>query len=97
MPSIVTLVASVVRQFSTTGCPRSMFSGSAVMLAVGAGRELGALPFAGGCGASFFLQPVAARSAKAALATTVFQTVTRVSIIVVLLLKLYEYRITTKV
>ena len=37
MPSIDTAVASVVRQFSTTDWPRSIASGSAVSVAVGAG------------------------------------------------------------
>jgi hypothetical protein len=37
MPSIVTDVASVVRQFRTTDWPRSIASGSAVRFAVGAG------------------------------------------------------------
>src|SRR4051794_619539 len=45
-PSIETEVASVVRQFNTTDCPRSTASGSAVRLAVGAG--LGGAVAAGG-------------------------------------------------
>ncbi len=36
MPSMVTMVALVVRQFRTTDWPRSMAAGSAVMVAVGA-------------------------------------------------------------
>src|SRR5579875_2303531 len=41
MPSIDTLVALVVRQFNTTDWPRSIASGSAVRVAVGAGPVAG--------------------------------------------------------
>ena len=43
MPSMETEVASVVRQLSTTDWPRSMASGSAVRVAVGAGVGVSAV------------------------------------------------------
>ena len=60
MPSMVTVVALVVRQLRTTVWPSSMASGSAVMEAVGAGagaggagpRALGSMPLV------FLWQPV---------------------------------------
>src|ERR1700722_1874238 len=62
MPSMVAEVAFCVRQLRTTDWPRSMASGSAVIVAVGAGgggvgagpRALGSMPLA------FLWQPVTA-------------------------------------
>src|SRR6185437_7290286 len=62
MPSMVTLVASVVRQLRTTDWPRSMASGSAVRFAVGAavGVVVGALA-EGLTGAVLWWQPARAK------------------------------------
>src|SRR6266702_347030 len=66
MPSIVTEVASVVRQLSTTDWPRSMASGSAVRLAVGAGVGVAVGPRLDGLTAFDFLwHPVIAARATA--------------------------------
>ena len=57
MPSMVTVVALVVRQLRTTDWPRSMASGSAVRVAVGAGSVVAAAagPSAGGVDAAGLL------------------------------------------
>src|SRR5665213_4120624 len=62
MPSMVTVVASVVRQLRTTDWPRSMANGSAVRFAVGAGvaEVVGALAD-GLTGAVLWPQPVIIR------------------------------------
>src|SRR5882757_805051 len=57
MPSIVTEVAFVVRQFRTTDWPASTEVGSALMVAVGAGIEAGGGGGGGGGGAVFLWQP----------------------------------------
>src|SRR5271168_685565 len=72
IPSIVTTVASCVRQLRTTDWPRSMARGSAVIVAVGAGaggagagpRALGLTPLA------FLWQPVTAPIATSVAAIT---------------------------
>src|ERR1700761_7630982 len=53
MPSIETLLASVVRQFSTTWSPAEICVGVAVICAVGAGA-FGAAVSGGGGGGGFF-------------------------------------------
>ena len=67
MPSMVTDVALVVRQLRTTDWPRSMASGSAVRVAVGAGvGAVGSGRGARGIHRGWFLwwQPVTAASAN---------------------------------
>src|SRR5208283_1168552 len=68
MPSMVTLVASVVRQLRTTDWPRSMASGSAVSVAVGMGGSgvgVGAVLSGFTLVAAFLWQPETAPSATA--------------------------------
>ncbi len=67
MPSMETSVASVVRQFSTTDWPRSMASGSAVRLAVGAETVRRGGPRLAGFTVLVFLppHPAMAKAAKA--------------------------------
>jgi galactokinase/mevalonate kinase-like predicted kinase len=60
MPSIDTLVASVVRQVRTTWSPAEIDVGVAVSWAMGAAAEGGAVSGAGGGGGFFFLQPATA-------------------------------------
>src|ERR1700738_1005031 len=60
MPSMETVVASVVRQVSTTWSPAVMLEGGAVSCAVGAGAVVGGGAVStGGSGFCFFLQPAA--------------------------------------
>src|SRR5579875_1226562 len=64
MPSIDTLVASFVRQFRTTDWPRSMASGSAVRVAVGAGPVAAGGKALVGTGAVFLWQPARDKTAR---------------------------------
>ena len=57
MPSIETVVASVVRQDRTTWSPAEMVVGVAEICAVGAGAAAGGAVSWGKGGACFFLQP----------------------------------------
>jgi hypothetical protein len=63
MPSIWALLASVVRQVSTTWSPAETTVGVAVICAVGAGTTTGG-GGAGGGGTTFFLQPATVTRAK---------------------------------
>ena len=68
MPSMLTLVASVVRQLRTTDWPRSMASGSAVSEAVGmggSGAGVGAVLSGFTLVAAFLWQPETAPTATA--------------------------------
>src|ERR1700678_4144896 len=61
MPSMLTVVASAVRQERTTWSPAEMTEGVAVICAVGAGTEDGGgAVSAGSGGPCFFLQPATA-------------------------------------
>ena len=63
MPSMETLVASVVRQVRTTWSPADMVEGVAVNCAVGAGMAGGGAVSAGGSGFCLCLQPAIATKA----------------------------------
>src|ERR1017187_6849181 len=64
MPSIDTVVASAVRQDSTTWSPAEITDGVAVICAAGAGAvAAGGGAVSMGSGACFFLQPATATSA----------------------------------
>jgi hypothetical protein len=73
---MLTLVALVVRQFSTTDWPTSMASGSAERVAVGAGAvTVGAVSAGGGGGAVFFWQPVAVTRTSVTLSRARFHRI----------------------
>jgi hypothetical protein len=63
MPSIIALLASVVRQVRTTWSPAVISVGVAVICAVGAGTTIGG-GGGGGGGTGFFLQPATVTNAK---------------------------------
>src|ERR1700679_426596 len=83
MPSMETALASVVRQLRTTDWPRSMASGSAVSVAVGAGAALGVVgPRLAGLGAVEFLwQPATAARAKANNSTARAESAARAEVV----------------
>jgi hypothetical protein len=60
MPSMDTLLASVVCQLRTAWSPAEITVGATVICAVGAGTEAGGAVSAGGGGGDFFLQPATA-------------------------------------
>src|SRR5271168_2885523 len=90
MPSMVTAVAFWLRQLRTTDWPRSMASGSAVIVAVGAAGGVAAGPReAGFTPLAFLWQPVTAPSAmKVATRTKVLRDLICTAIIEYLLLSL---------
>jgi len=67
---MLTLVAFVVRQFSTTDWPISIANGSAEMLAVGAGMVVSGAIAEDGGRVDFLWQPVTAIAANAAALST---------------------------
>ena len=80
MPSMLTLVAFDVRQFSTTDLPRSIADGSAVIDAVGGGIVFSGAIAEGGGAACFLWQPEAVSRASVATMAALFQNVVRLDI-----------------